>query len=228
MLYQEARVIIELVSSFYNAANGVVLNLGSSTREFRRISQPYIEEILEIFLNKSGQVVNIDTRFGHGIDLQLDFNTIEGESKLIELKPKLILVNNLLEHVEDINHSFSVLARVCKATGCFVLISGPVEYPFHPDPIDNGFRPQGITDFNELIDSHLSIDFFTTIDCGPLVFSTTQLDGYFYAKFRFILMEIYRLFLRPINPGTFLRGLFWQLQPTKAFVLLISSKQSSL
>jgi len=52
----------------------------------------------------------------------------------------LVLCFNLLEHVSDISMVIIGLEKVTR-NGGYLLITVPKRYLYHPDPIDNFFRP---------------------------------------------------------------------------------------
>ena len=52
-----------------------LLNLGSSTKEFRTVNQPFIEEIIFIPLRENGvKIIHSDTKKDDGVDLVGDIN----------------------------------------------------------------------------------------------------------------------------------------------------------
>jgi hypothetical protein len=118
-----------------------VLNLGSSTLEFRTIQSPFINKDIFAHLEKKGvKITHSDIKAGPGIDLVADVTSDEGTKKLMSSGANVILVSNLLEHVEDLNSVIYNLTSLVPQRGS-LLITGPYLFPHHPDPIDNGWRP---------------------------------------------------------------------------------------
>lgn len=118
-----------------------VLNLGSSTYEFRKLESPFIDRYIFAPLEKSGvSVTHCDLKAGQGVDIVADITTPEGEKTCLSLRANIVLVNNLLEHVTDIEKVTNSIRRLIPKDG-HLLITGPYIFPHHPDPIDNGFRP---------------------------------------------------------------------------------------
>jgi 2-polyprenyl-3-methyl-5-hydroxy-6-metoxy-1,4-benzoquinol methylase len=89
---------------------------------------------------KGVRVLHADMKEGVGIDVVGSVLDASTQAKLSRLGIRSVLCNNVLEHVVDIDAMCRALACVCPVGG-LLLISVPHGYPFHPDPIDNGFRP---------------------------------------------------------------------------------------
>lgn len=118
-----------------------LLNLGSSTRHFREVSQPHIQNNLFAPLEKAGvKIFHSDLKEGDGIDLTgniLDADVVE---RLAAMNFKTVLLSNLLEHVTDPQAVADACERIVGAGG-HILVTVPKSYPYHPDPIDTLYRP---------------------------------------------------------------------------------------
>jgi hypothetical protein len=118
-----------------------VLNVGSSTSEFREIEQPWAERRLFAPLRARGvKIIHLDAREGNGIDIKADILAAEDLPRIRAYRPKSILCCNILEHVEDPG----ALARRCMeivGPGGLIFVTVPFSYPHHRDPIDTMFRP---------------------------------------------------------------------------------------
>src|SRR4051812_35141466 len=121
-----------------------LLNLGSSTGDFRRAAKPHIERQLFAPLAEAGGiVVHSDLKAGEGIDVVGD---ILDPSMTADLKGrgfKCVLLANVLEHVRD----RPGVAAACEAIvgpGGLILATVPSSYPYHADPIDTYYRPSPI------------------------------------------------------------------------------------
>jgi len=141
MFRREAEWISEALAGYPATALSPLLNIGSSTLAFRLEKQPWIETVLFDPLRARGvEVVNVDVRAGHGIDLRADVTAPEGRERLRAVGARALLCNNTLEHVEDP----SAFARACAevvAPGGLLVVTVPNSYPRHRDPIDTMFRP---------------------------------------------------------------------------------------
>jgi len=123
MLKKEAKWIGEMTQDLKIKK---VLDISGGDWFFRNIRQPFIEKY--IFSNLKNVV-------------RTDINNDVCSKKFTKIgKFDLVLANNILEHVADIkNASKNILSVV--ATGGYLCVSVPFRFPYHPDPIDNGFRP---------------------------------------------------------------------------------------
>ncbi len=118
-----------------------LLNVGSSTSEFRSRQQPYVQrEIFDPLERRGIGVVYTDLFDGPGVDLAGDLMD-DGFIELLRARePRSVLVSNLLEHVPDPPRVARAILDILPA-GAYLFVSGPRDWPYHPDPIDNGLRP---------------------------------------------------------------------------------------
>jgi hypothetical protein len=118
-----------------------LLNVGSSTSDFREIEQPWAERRLFAPLRARGvRIVHLDAREGNGIDIKADILSDNDLPRIRLYRPKSILCCNILEHVQDPG----ALARRCSeivGPGGLIFVTVPFSYPHHRDPIDTMFRP---------------------------------------------------------------------------------------
>ena len=118
-----------------------LLNLGSSTADYREKQCPYSEETLFAPLSRRGiKIVHADPKSESGVDFVGDILDPNVLLELRNLGVKSILSSNMLEHVKDIESVCHTLVEICPQEG-LLGISVPYKYPYHPDPVDNGFRP---------------------------------------------------------------------------------------
>ncbi len=118
-----------------------VLNLGSSTREYREVEQPWIHDELIGPLSRRGvRFLHADLKDDDGVDVSGDVFDDAHFDLLKALGAKTVLCCNMLEHVLDPGG----LARRCQAlvpAGGRIAVTVPRSYPHHRDPIDTLFRP---------------------------------------------------------------------------------------
>jgi len=118
-----------------------LLNLGSSTRDFRELTKPHIHEELFGPLEAAGiQVFHSDLKQAEGVDRAGDILDPAVRADLRARGFKCLLCSNLLEHVRD----RAAVAAACEeivGPGGLILATVPSSYPYHADPIDTGFRP---------------------------------------------------------------------------------------
>jgi len=114
-----------------------VLDVGSSDLTFRTKIQPFIEKNIFLPLKRFGcRIYHLDAKSGEGIDIVMDATQLYTLNATFDL----VLCCNLLEHVTDIPKTIIGLKKITK-NGGYLLITSPLKYVYHPDPIDNLFRP---------------------------------------------------------------------------------------
>jgi len=163
MLIDEAQWFARMLGVIDIESISPMLNVGSSTGEFRE-RQPWIEAcIFQPFRDRGGLVLNLDLKDAPGVDIVGDLADAETREKLAEHGFRSVFCANILEHVRD-------RASLCEAIlsvlpeGGHVFASCPSSYPYHPDPIDTMFRPS----VRELTASFpgTSVLHGETIECG--------------------------------------------------------------
>jgi hypothetical protein len=118
-----------------------LLNVGSSTGEFRTRTQPWIDEnIFAPIRNHGGKVYHLDIKEAEGVDIVGDLFDPAFLERIARMKVKSILVSNLFEHVTNRQDIADVLLKIVPPGG-YIIVSGPQRYPYHADPIDTMFRP---------------------------------------------------------------------------------------
>ena len=137
----EAAWLAERLGKFDADTLSPVLDLGSSTREYREVRQPWIEErLFGPLRRRSVRVVHVDRREGEGIDIAADVLDDKDFNRLKALGARAVLCCNMMEHVP----SAAELAGRCLELipeGGHVFATVPLSYPRHNDPIDTLFRP---------------------------------------------------------------------------------------
>jgi SAM-dependent methyltransferase len=114
-----------------------VLDIGSSTFEFRTVTQPHIDgNVFEPLRRRGISPIHLDARAEPGVDIVADVTSLKGVDRSFDV----VLCTNLLEHVTDRDATLHHVKRVVAPSGLLVL-TVPRRYRLHPDPIDTGFRP---------------------------------------------------------------------------------------
>jgi hypothetical protein len=118
-----------------------IANLGSSTLHITRVDAPHIHrEIFAPLAQRGIRVVNIDLKADAGVDIVGDIYDESIQKKVRELRPRLLICCNILEHVTD-PAEFARVVSSLVVSGGKIVVSVPYSYPYHPDPIDTYFRP---------------------------------------------------------------------------------------
>jgi hypothetical protein len=144
MLRSEAALVVEGVRSSIAQSNMPkgLLSLGSQGEEFRNLGQPWLADMHTILEAEFGlKTLHSDIFPGPGVDLIIDVMDPNLVDILDPFSDHGIMVCNLLEHLED-HETFLYRLRGCMKPGQLLILSGPIDFPFHPDPIDNMFRPE--------------------------------------------------------------------------------------
>jgi SAM-dependent methyltransferase len=140
MLYKESIWFKQTINK-YCKPNSLVLNIGSSTKEFLTEVQPYIHEnVISPIIDLGCTLKNIDLKQAEGVDLVGDVTNPEFINSLKLLKPSLIICANLLEHLEDRQAFIDGLKQII-GDDTLLIVSVPLNFPFHADPIDTLYRP---------------------------------------------------------------------------------------
>ena len=137
----EASWLFDKLQGIDAGALSPMLNIGSSTQEYRQETQPWIHDVLIAPMQDRGvRIVHSDIREGRGIDIVADIFDDEGLKRLKSLGARSVLCCNMMEHVLDPGE----LALRCLELvpgGSHVVVTVPRSYPHHRDPIDTMFRP---------------------------------------------------------------------------------------
>ncbi len=118
-----------------------ILNLGSSTRHFRQVEQPYIERLVFAPLAARGiRVIHSDLRAAEGVDVAGDIFDDAVFARLKALQPKSVICSHMLEHVVDREKLVDRILAILPPGGLF-FVTVPSSYHEHHDPIDTMYRP---------------------------------------------------------------------------------------
>jgi hypothetical protein len=170
MLINEAKKINEYLETFLKDKKGIAINIGSSTADFIDTSQPYIGNLVLRPMSLNFKILNIDIKNQDGVDLVADFTTPKGQKSISNLNGNLYLISNLLEHVPDYNLGIQSIIKLLNS-GDALILSGPKSFPYHPDPIDNMFRPS-INELRQYFENDFEIKDLQIVKSGT-VFSSS-------------------------------------------------------
>jgi hypothetical protein len=141
MLIQEAHWFRQQLASLEPAQIFPMCNVGSSTAAFRTRDQPWIEEAIFAPVARRGYVVkHLDAKPASGVDIVGDLGDPEFLKRVSCMEFKSVFCSNLLEHVVQRDAICRTLVSIIPSGG-HLFISVPFSFPYHPDPIDTGFRP---------------------------------------------------------------------------------------
>ena len=139
MLREESIWIKKVLEETDTSSVNEVLDVGSSTRQFRTQTQAYIDEnVFRPLRERNISISYLDKKNSEGVDYVYDIENMSVEK--ITRKFDLVICCSLLEHVQNPNQLCGLLIDLLKEQG-FLLITVPRSYRHHPDPIDTMFRP---------------------------------------------------------------------------------------
>ena len=119
-----------------------MIEIGSSTFDFRTKTKPHIDKYLHAPLKARGiKIITTDIKSGTGVMISGNIYDYTVFQKMIDFKPRSVLLCNVLEHVEDIVELTSLISKLISHNG-IIVVTVPYDYPYHPDPIDNLYRPE--------------------------------------------------------------------------------------
>lgn len=122
------------------------LNLGSSTRRYREIEQPFINELIIKWIEQRGGITHVDAKLDDGVDIVGDFSDASFLNDLSRKKFNLILCNNIMMFLENPGLVYKLI-DCCLVPGGYLVISCARVYPYCADPVDSKYRPH----LNEII-----------------------------------------------------------------------------
>src|SRR6185369_16124807 len=102
MFDAESRWVGDRLAAYPAVQISPLINVGSSTREFRERAQPWSARDIFIPLGARGvEIVHLDTRAGAGIDIRADLLDDADFTRVAARRYRALLCCNILEHVID-------------------------------------------------------------------------------------------------------------------------------
>ena len=139
MLLQESQWYKEVILKYIKPGS-LILNIGSSTKEYVEVRQPYIKyNILDELVKKKCVVKNVDIKVSEGVDIVGDIGDPLFVERLLQMKPDAVICGNVLEQVAD-REAFSRALQSLIGDQTLLIISVPRAFPYHEDPIDTMYR----------------------------------------------------------------------------------------
>jgi len=142
MLRPEAAWLARTISTLPSTAFPL-LDLGSSTASYRMNDQNFIDsDIFTPLLDAGHRVIHADVKASAGVDIVMDFTRQEDRQALAEsIGIGSVLCANMLEHLTIApEESARYLLDLCRPGG-YLFVTVPKTFRYHPDPIDNLYRP---------------------------------------------------------------------------------------
>lgn len=141
MLSEESIWIRNIIKDKFSDEDFPLLNLGSSTQEFRKITQPDIyNNVFAPLIKAKKKVFHADMKDEIGVDLVGDLNEELFRIRLKALSIQSVLCSNLLEHLEEPQIICNAILDILPKGGKLI-VTLPFQFPYHKDPIDTMLRP---------------------------------------------------------------------------------------
>lgn len=142
MLVEESIWIAEKIKEILPEEPFPMLNIGSSTLVYRTKKQPFIQNnIFNLFSDEKKQVIHLDMKEDEGIDLVGDLSDENFRRLVKELKPKLILCNNILMYLnKNTRKELSKILFEILAENGYLIITNSLVFPPSPDPVEAYYR----------------------------------------------------------------------------------------
>jgi SAM-dependent methyltransferase len=146
MFYEEAKKIGAVLEAYNEDELNPILEIGSSTSDFRKFVKPHIHEYIHSnIIDRNIKIIYSDLKEDSGntnVEDQIIGDIFDEKvfQKMLSTKPKCILLCNILEHVKDVDAVCKKVLEILQP-GSLIICTVPYSFPYHPDPIDNLFRP---------------------------------------------------------------------------------------
>ena len=142
MLVEESIWIAEKIKEILPEEPFPVLNVGSSTFIYRTQRQPFIQNnIFNLFSDEKKQVIHLYMKEDEGMDLVGDLSDENFRRLVKNLKPKLILCNNILMYLKKNTRKelSKILFEILDENG-YLIITNSLVFPLAPDPVEAYYR----------------------------------------------------------------------------------------
>lgn len=140
MFVQESELLKKILDRISLKPASRILDIGSSSIEFRTVIQPHLDKNVFKPLRDKGYIIHhLDKKKEVGVDICMNLTKVMNSKKIID-KYDLILCTNILEHVENRDIFLNNLLRFADEN-TLILFTVPKTYFKHNDPIDTMYRP---------------------------------------------------------------------------------------
>ncbi len=196
MVIEESLWIKEKLAKLGLNEENTILNIGSGTADYRQRVQPHIEQnVISPLKEKKIGIFHLDQKTGEGVDFVGDIEN-PGLINKINRRFSLVICTNMLEHVSDIQIAIRNIISFVSDQG-YLLITAPLKYPKHKDPIDNLCR-FSVNDLKNLIAENVKFDVISSenldVRSSIYYFSKSKYPFWGYRKFHF-----WRYFFKPLR-----------------------------
>jgi SAM-dependent methyltransferase len=118
-----------------------VVDVGSSTLDYRTVKQPHVEtNVMAPLRARGAHIVHVDAKSEAGVDVVADVTAPDFDAATLGDPFDLVIVSGLLSVVTNVDRVIRVAAELV-APGGWLVAATPTAYRRTLDPIDNGWRP---------------------------------------------------------------------------------------
>jgi hypothetical protein len=221
MRIEEAKYIGELIKKYKSKEEVSLLNIGSSTEDFRKNIKPHIDaELFSPLKNLNIKITHFDLKDDDGVDISGDIFDSNTQIKLKLVRPSLILACNILEHLEkDMKDHFpKIMDEILEDDG-IIIVTVPYSFPLHLDPIDTYYRPSP----EEL---RLLFPHYDLLN-EKIIVSTNYFSDFrafsVFLKLR-IIVRVFTPFYKPKNWLCAIHRFFWFFRPYLVSCVVLQKK----
>jgi len=160
MLNEESLWIGKKIKTITETKSFPILNIGSSTKEYRTVKQSFIQKnIFDLIPDETRNVVHLDMKAAEGVDLVGNLHDQAFLEEIKQYKVKTILLNNVLMYLEDkerqaLCHS---LDEILEKNGYIIVTNSHVFPPAH-DPVESYYRASPENIHQELFPNYKLLD----------------------------------------------------------------------
>ena len=142
MLLEESIWVGEKIDEIVLLNSLPILNVGSSTKEYRTQRQSHIQKnIFDLIPNESKNVIHLDMKAADGVDIVGDLYDRNFLEEIKTLKVKCILFNNVLMYLDKKQRKklSEILNEILEKDGYLIVTNSHV-FPPAPDPVESYYR----------------------------------------------------------------------------------------
>lgn len=163
MLVEESTWIGEKIKIVVEQQAFPILNIGSSTKEYRTVRQSFIQKnIFDLVPEESKNIVHLDMKAAEGVDIVGNLYDKNFLQELKKYKFKTIMINNLLMYLgkKQREELSTIIDQILEKDG-YLIVTNSLTFPPAHDPVESYYRaaPQKMHQqlFNkfEIVDSQV-------------------------------------------------------------------------
>ncbi|WP_300675620.1 hypothetical protein [Soonwooa sp.] len=143
MLIEESNWIGDKIKVVVEQQAFPILNIGSSTKEYRTIRQGFIQKnIFDLVPDEAKNVVHLDMKAAEGVDIVGNLYDKDFLEELKKYKFKSIMINNLLMYLErEQREELSLIIDEILEKDGFLIVTNSHTFPPAHDPVESFYRP---------------------------------------------------------------------------------------